>query len=64
MNGGPTLLATKTSPPLLRLWRYAVGHRRRMMLAAACSVTNKTFDLAPPVLIGAAVLSVVRRRGA
>ena len=53
----------RTTPPLLRLWRYAVGHRRRMVLAAACSVTNKTFDLAPPVLIGAAVDIVVRRQG-
>lgn len=33
------------------------------MLASACSVLNKTFDLAPPLLIGAAVDIVVRREG-
>ena len=49
--------------PLIRLWRYAVAHRRRMVLATACSVLNKAFDLAPPVLIGAAVDIVVRREG-
>ncbi len=51
------------TPPLLRLWRYAVTHRRRMVQATACSVLNKAFDLAPPVLIGAAVDIVVRREG-
>ncbi len=54
---------TSTGAPLPRLWRYAAAHRRRMVLAATCSVTNKTFDLAPPVLIGAAVDVVVRRQG-
>ncbi len=54
-------MADKTPPPLLRLWRYAVAHRRRMVQASTCSVLNKTFDLAPPVLIGAAVDIVVRR---
>ena len=49
--------------PLLRLWRYAVVHQRRMVLASVCSVLNKTFDLAPPLLIGAAVDIVVRREG-
>lgn len=48
--------------PLERLWRYAARHRRRTVLAAACSLTNKFFDLAPPVLIGAAVDVVVRRQ--
>jgi ATP-binding cassette subfamily B protein len=45
--------------PLARLWRHATGHRRRLLLAAACSVLNKVFDLAPPFLIGAAVDIVV-----
>jgi len=49
------------SSPLLRLWRYAVGHRAHILWATACSVLNKAFDLAPPVLIGAAVDIVVRR---
>ncbi|MEM8993965.1 MAG: ABC transporter ATP-binding protein [Acidobacteriota bacterium] len=34
-----------------------------MLLAMFCSVTNKVVDLAPPVLIGAAVDIVVRREG-
>ena len=47
--------------PLRRLWRYAATHRRRTVLATTCSILNKFFDLAPPVLIGAAVDIVVRR---
>ncbi len=49
--------------PLLRLWRYARRHRRRVVLATVCSILNKFFDLAPPVLIGAAVDVVVRQEG-
>jgi len=49
--------------PLLRLWRYAAAHRRPIVAASVCSVLNKLFDLAPPVLIGAAVDIVVRREG-
>lgn len=45
--------------PLLRLLRYARGHRRQIMLASLYSILNKLFDLAPPVLIGAAVDVVV-----
>jgi ATP-binding cassette subfamily B protein len=53
----------KTTPihPLVRLWRYAHPHRRRFVIATIYSVLNKTFDLAPPVLIGAAVDIVVTR---
>ncbi len=47
--------------PLRRLWRQAARHRGRIVLASVCSVLNKTFDLAPPFLIGAAVDIVVRR---
>ena len=47
------------SHPLRRLWRYASGHRQRILLATLCSILNKIFDLAPPVLIGAAVDIVV-----
>ncbi|ACY18123.1 ABC transporter ATP-binding protein [Haliangium ochraceum] len=49
-------------PPLKRLIRYARGHRRRILAASSCSVLNKIFDLAPPVLIGAAVDVVVQRQ--
>ena len=48
-------------PPLRRLWRYAHRHRPRVLRAAAASVLNKLFDLAPPFLIGAAVNVVVER---
>lgn len=46
--------------PLARLFGYARGHRRRIIVAASCSVLNKIFDLAPPLLIGAAVDTVVK----
>ncbi len=48
-------------PPLARLLTYARPFRRRIWLATLCSVLNKLFDLAPPVLIGAAVDVVVER---
>ena len=48
--------------PLPRLLEYARPHRRRLRLAVACSILNKIFDLAPPLLIGAAVDIVVRKQ--
>ena len=48
--------------PLRRLLRYARPFRQRIRLASACSVLNKVFDLAPPVLIGMAVDVVVREQ--
>jgi ATP-binding cassette subfamily B protein len=50
-------------PPLRRLWRYAGSFRPRILGAAAFSVLNKAFDLAPPFLIGVAVDSVVAGDG-
>ncbi|TNF26103.1 MAG: ABC transporter ATP-binding protein [Deltaproteobacteria bacterium] len=47
--------------PLRRLARYATTHRRQAWLAVLCSVLNKLFDLAPPVLIGMGVDIVVQR---
>jgi len=47
--------------PLRRLWSYARGFRRRIILASAGSIFNKIFDLAPPALIGAAVDVVVQQ---
>ena len=47
--------------PFLRLWRHATGHRRRMVWATSMSVLNKLMDIAPPLLIGAAVDVVVRQ---
>lgn len=49
--------------PLGRLWSYARPYRPRLLLAASCSIINKTVDLAPPVLIGVAVDIVVRQEG-
>ncbi|MFT7582791.1 MAG: ATP-binding cassette subfamily B protein [Myxococcota bacterium] len=52
--------ATSDSP-LRRLYHYATPHRRTVHWAIFCSILNKLFDLAPPLLIGAAVDIVVKR---
>ena len=57
---GPPL---SPAPGLRRLLKLLRPHRRQMVLAATCSVLNKLFDLAPPVLIGLAVDVVVKRNG-
>ena len=49
------------SGALSRLLLHLRPHRRRVWLAASCSVINKIFDLAPPVLIGLAVDVVVQQ---
>jgi ATP-binding cassette subfamily B protein len=43
------------------LWRYATPFRKQIVLASTFSILNKTFDLAPPLLIGAAVDVVVQQ---
>lgn len=48
--------------PLRRLLRYGRAYRRQTIAAVTCSILNKIFDLAPPVLIGAAVDVVVQRQ--
>lgn len=48
--------------PLKRLIDYGRNYRQQIRLAIACSILNKIFDLAPPVLIGAAVDVVVKRQ--
>jgi len=53
-----------TAAPLQRLLASLRSHRRVLQLAALCSVLNKLFDLAPPVLIGLAVDVVVRQDNA
>ena len=50
-----------TPSPLQRLLASLRPHRRLVWLAASCSVLNKLFDLAPPVLIGLAVDVVVQQ---
>ena len=47
--------------PLLRLLAYAKSHKSTIRRASVFSVLNKIFDLAPPLLIGAAVDIVVQR---
>jgi hypothetical protein len=47
--------------PLRRLWQYARGHRRSILIATIFSILNKIFDLAPPALIGVAVDVVVNQ---
>ena len=49
------------SAPLFRLLRYARPHRMQIVAATACSILNKLFDLAPPLLIGVAVDVVVQQ---
>ncbi|MCP9801227.1 ABC transporter ATP-binding protein [Synechococcus sp. RedBA-s] len=48
--------------PINRLLQALRPHRRLVWLASICSVLNKLFDLAPPVLIGLAVDVVVRQQ--
>jgi ATP-binding cassette, subfamily B, bacterial len=48
--------------PLLRLFQYGQAHRSQIWLATLCSVLNKFFDLAPPVLIGLAVDVVAQKQ--
>ncbi len=44
-----------TTPPLRELWRYARGHRPKVWFATTFSLLNKACDVAPELLIGAAV---------
>jgi ATP-binding cassette subfamily B protein len=48
--------------PFARLLLSTEKHRRQVILACVCSILNKVFDLAPPVLIGMAVDVVVERQ--
>lgn len=53
-------MAQPSTHPLRRLFSYSVDYRRDIYLASTYSILNKLFDLAPPVLIGAAVDLVTR----
>lgn len=53
-------IPTSSTPPLRDLWNYAKGHRKRVWLAATFSLLNKACDVAPELLIGAAVDVVAR----
>ena len=47
--------------PFRRLLGHMKGHKNTIRLASFCSITNKFWDLAPPLLIGLAVDVVVER---
>ena len=47
--------------PIRQLWAHAGHHRRKVVLATVFSVLNKICDIAPELLIGAAVDVVVNR---
>lgn len=47
--------------PLSRLLQYSHKYQALIYQAIACSILNKIFDLAPPVLIGTAVDVVVKK---
>jgi ATP-binding cassette subfamily B protein len=47
--------------PFIRLTRYARNYRQQIWTATTCSILNKFFDLAPPVLIGAAIDLVLQK---
>ena len=49
--------------PFRRLLSHMKDHRKTIRLASICSVTNKFWDLMPPLLIGLAVDVVVLREG-
>lgn len=53
-------LNKKNNSPLYQLLKYLKPFRRKVILATTFSIVNKIFDLAPPVLIGAAVDVVVK----
>ena len=53
---------TTNQHPMQRLLQYGKAYRPLIWKAVACSIINKIFDLAPPVLIGAAVDVVVKQQ--
>ena len=54
-------IKNKSKQPLARLIRYAHKYRILIWQAIICSILNKIFDLAPPILIGAAVDVVLKQ---
>lgn len=47
--------------PLSALWSHLKGKQKRILIASTYSVLNKIFDIAPPLLIGLAVDTVVKQ---
>ena len=52
---------SETRHPLPRLLSHLKHHRGRVIIASICSILNKFWDLAPPILIGMAIDVVVQR---
>ncbi len=52
---------TTQTHPLFRLLRHTRKHRAHIIWASLCSILNKLFDIAPPILIGIAIDVVVSR---
>ena len=48
--------------PLIRLLRNQSRQQRLILFAVICSILNKVFDLAPPVLIGISIDVVIREK--
>ena len=48
--------------PLRRIFKYGRKHNLLIWQAITCSILNKIFDLAPPILIGAAIDVVVKQQ--
>ena len=55
------MINLKPQKPLIRLLDNIKSQDRLIYAAITCSVLNKLFDLAPPVLIGISVDVVVRK---
>ena len=55
----PNAALPSAPTPFRQLWRHAQQHRRKVVLATVFSVLNKVCDVAPELLIGAAVDVVV-----
>ena len=41
--------------PIFRLLHYARGYKTKIISASIFSIVNKLFDIAPEILIGAAI---------
>ena len=50
------------SVPIIRLARSQYKKKKLILLATLCSILNKLFDLAPPVLIGVSIDVVIREK--
>ncbi|MDF5719942.1 MAG: ABC transporter ATP-binding protein [Rhizonema sp. PD37] len=58
---GSSRRQSRSLHPLKRLLDYGYQYRNQIWQATACSIANKIFDLAPPLLIGIAVDVVVKQ---